>query len=179
MEARGPRPELPDGVPLVLKRASEPQQINRQYDELWQKSLAVVGLKLQFVVQQWAANMQAALAGQLQMWFLGSSAASPDGQESLARLYGPQAGQQNLARFKLAAFDRIYERMQVLPDGPERNQLFLQAKRIATAYMPTKYQTHSIGNDLTHAWVSGFRRPVFWNEWWHLVDVDMARRVRG
>jgi ABC-type transport system substrate-binding protein len=170
--------ELPDGRPLVLRRSTEPQQISRQFNELWQKNLAAAGLKVVFDTQQWPTNMKSALAGKLQIWLLGSSADVPDGQSALDRLYGPQSGQENLARFKLPAFDRLYERMQALPDGDERNRLFLEAKRIAVAYMPYKYHVHRIANDLTHPWVAGFRRPVFWNEWWHMIDIDMAQRPK-
>ena len=88
-------------------------------------------------------------------------------------MYGPQAGQQNFARFKLPQFDALYERMSALPDGPEREALFIEGKRIAAAYMPYKYLVHRIANDLAHPWVIGYRRTVFWNEWWHMVDVDM------
>jgi hypothetical protein len=44
--------------------------------------------------------------------------------------------------------------------------------------MPYKYHVHRIANDLTHPWVAGFRRPVFWNEWWHMIDIDMAQRPK-
>ena len=54
---------------------------------------------------------------------------APTGRTRWRRLYGPQAGSQNLARFQLDEFDRIYERTQMLPDGPEREALFLEAKQ--------------------------------------------------
>jgi hypothetical protein len=25
-------------------------------------------------------------------------------------------------------------------------------------------------------WVIGYRRPVFWNDWWQHVDIDNSRR---
>lgn len=28
---------------------------------------------------------------------------------------------------------------------------------------------------LVEPWVLGYRRPVFWNEWWHMVDIDPSR----
>ena len=111
------------------------------------------------------------------MWMLASSADVPDGQSALARWYGPQAGQQNLARFKLPAFDALYERMQALPDGPERDALFLECKRLAVAYMPYKVLVHRIANELLHPWVIGYRRAPFWYDWWHRVDVDPALRA--
>jgi hypothetical protein len=43
-------------------------------------------------------------------------------------------------------------------------------------YIPT---VHRIGTDMWYPWVIGFRRPVFWNEWWHLVDVDAEMKAKA
>jgi len=168
--------ERPDGSKLELVMATEPEQIYRQYNELWKKSMDTVGIRIRFNTQQWPENLKAADAGKLMMWQLGESSSGPDGQDALARLYGPLAGNNNLARFQLDEFDRIYERAQVLPDGPERAALFRQAQRIAVAYMPYKINVHRIHTDLAYPWVTGFRRPLFGGEWWHMVDVDPALR---
>ena len=168
--------ERPDGSPLLIEIATEPEQIYRAYNELWQKCLGAIGVRVRFNTAQWPENMKAADAGKLMMWMLGESAAGPDGQDSLGRMYGPLAGNSNLARFQLDAFDRLYERAQVLPDGPEREALFREAQRIAVAFMPYKIHAHRIHTDLTHPWVFGFRRPLFSSQWWHTVDVDMAMR---
>ena len=96
--------------------------------------VGAIGLRVVFQTANWPEQYKAARAGKLMLWTLSSLAAGSDGQSSLARLYGPQAGSQNLARFKHPEFDRIYQRMQVIADGPEREQLFRQAKLIATAF---------------------------------------------
>ena len=168
--------ELPDGKPLVLEMGTQPDQLTRKFDELWKKNMAAVGIQVRFKPAQWPENLKTARAGKMMFWMLGSSAASPDGQGALGRLYGPQSGSQNLARFKLAAFDRIYERMREIPDGPEREQLFLAAKRLAVTYMPYKHTTHRTEADMLQPWVAGYRRPLFWQEWWHLVDIDLAKK---
>ena len=170
--------ERPDGSRLELVMTTEPAQIYRQYDELWQKSLNAVGIRIRFNTAQWAESLKAADAGKLMMWMLGVSSASPDGQDSLAPMYGPLAGSPNRARFKLDEFDRLYERALVLPDGPERAELLRQAQRIAVAYMPYKIHVHRIHTDLAYPWVYGFRRPLFPGEWWHMVDVDPALRAQ-
>jgi ABC-type transport system substrate-binding protein len=171
--------EAPDGKPLKLVMSTEPEQIYRQYNDLLRRGLHAVGLRVEFEVQQWPAHLKQAQAGSLQMWQLGLSASDPDGGSGLQYLYGPQAGQQNLSRFKFAAMDRIYEQMQALPDGPERERLFLEAKRIVAAYMPYRYLVHRIGNELLHPWVHGYRRGVFWSTFWHWVDVDPTRGGRA
>ena len=168
--------DLPDGKPLVLDMATEPDQLKRKYDELWKKNMSAVGIQMRFKPAQWPENLKAARAGKLMLWVLGSSAAAPDGQGSLARLYGPQAASQNLARFKLAEFDRLYDRMREIPDGAEREQLFLQAKRMAVTYMPYKITAHRTEADMLQPWVAGYRRPLFWLEWWHLVDIDPSKK---
>jgi ABC-type transport system substrate-binding protein len=170
--------ERPDGSPLQLEVSTEPEQIYRAYNELTQKGLRRIGVRAKFRIQQWPENLKAAEAGKLMIWSLGTSAASPDGQAFLGWLYGPQAGNGNLARFKLPEYDHLYERAQVLPDGPERDALFLRAKRIAVAYMPYKVRVHRVFTDLVHPWVLGFRRPLFWQDWWHRVDIDLAVRAR-
>ncbi|WP_395701077.1 ABC transporter substrate-binding protein [Aquabacterium sp.] len=168
--------EQPDGSPLLLEMATQPEQRNRDFDALWKKCLDAVGIRIRFVTGQWPENLKAARAGRLMMWTLGSSADTADGQGSLARLYGPEIGSQNMARFKLPAFDALYDRMKALPDGPERDALYLEAKRLAVAYMPWKFHVHRIEVDLAHPWVIGYRRTVFWNQWWHLIDIDTAQQ---
>jgi ABC-type transport system substrate-binding protein len=168
--------ERPDGSPLVLEVATQPDQTSRQFDELWQKNMERIGIKVKFFQGKWPEQLKAARAGKLMLWSLGSSAAGIDGQGSLARLYGPQSGSQNLARFKNDEFDAIYRRMQEIPDGPERDALFEKAKLISVAYMPYKTTVHRFTNDLVHPWLVGYRRPLFWQEWWHMVDIDHSQR---
>jgi ABC-type transport system substrate-binding protein len=170
--------DLPDGSPLVITRATQPEQIYRQFDELWKRNLEAIGIRTTFQTAQWPEQLKQARAGKLQVWSLGSLAASPDGQGAFQRLHGPQAGGQNLARFNLPEFNAIYDKLSQLPDGPERLELFRRAKMLAIAYAPYKAIVHRIATDMWHPWVSGFRRPLFWQEWWHMVDVDVALRDR-
>ena len=170
--------ELPDGSPLVLQMATQASQIERQFDENWQKSLAAIGIRIKFNVAQWPENMKAARLGKLAMWSLGSTAATPDGQGAFGYMYGPAIGSGNLARFKLPAFDAVYKRMSVLPDGPERKALFVEATNLVTAYMPYRVHAHRIYTDLNHPWLTGYRQNLFRNECWQFVEVDGAMRDR-
>ena len=171
--------EQPDGQPLVLEYAPPPDQTSRQFTELWKKNMDAIGIQMVFKPAKWPENLKAARSGKLMMWGVGSGASGGDGQGMLTRYYGPQAGNQNLSRFRLKAFDDIHDRLTVLPDGPERLALFDQAKRLAVAYAPYKLHCHRYVADMMHPMVVGYRRPLFWNEWWHMVDVDPAARVRS
>jgi ABC-type transport system substrate-binding protein len=168
--------EQPNGEPLTLEIGSQPDQRRRQMDELMRRDMDALGIRLKFKTAKWPENLKAARAGKLMMWTVGGSAASPDGQSSLARYNSAQIGGQNLARFKLPAFDEIFKRMQALPDGPERDALFLEAKRLAVAYMPYKVHVHLVVTDLMQPWLLGYKRPLFWLDFWQYVDIDEAKR---
>jgi ABC-type transport system substrate-binding protein len=168
--------DLPDGKPLTLVRGWQPDQLSRELETLWKKDMNVIGVRTASQVAKWPEQLKQARAGKLQMWSLSSSAAAPDGQGALQRFDGRQSGNQNLARFKNKRMDEIYDKLSELPDGPERQALFDEAKRIAAAYMPSRYLMHRISTDMWHPWVIGFRRPLFWNEWYHMVDIDPSKK---
>jgi ABC-type transport system substrate-binding protein len=164
--------DMPDGKPLTLAYATQPDELSRKFDEMWKRNMDAVGLRLTTIKGQWPEQLKMARAGQLMIWQLGYTAADPDAQGALQLLYGPGAGGQNLPRFKHARFDQIYDRMQALPDGPERLQLLHEALKIVTALVPHKYNVHRVITDLTQPWLQGYRRPPFGSQFWQYVDVD-------
>ncbi len=169
--------ERPDGQPLVLEMATQRSAIERQFDEIWQKSLTAVGLRVKFATAQWPENLKAARGGKLMMWSLGQTATEPDAQGALEYFYGPSVGQGNLARFRHEGFDRLYARMLSLPDGPERAALFLEASKIGLAFMPYRIHVHRVYTDLSQPWITGYRQPLFRNQVWQWVEVDGAQRA--
>jgi ABC-type transport system substrate-binding protein len=167
--------DLPDGRPLSIEYASQPDDISRQFDEVWKKNMDAIRVRLNIERGQWPEQLKKARAGELMVWQLGYSAASPDVQDGLGILYGPASGGQNLGRFKNERFDAIYLRMASLPDGAERLALLREAQKIVTAYAPHKYNVHRIVNDLSQPWLDGYRRPLFGNQFWQYIDIDPAK----
>ena len=172
--------EQPDGSPLVLEWATTPDQRARARDELRRKDMSALGIRIDFRPAKWPENLKNARAGKLMVWSVGYSAAAPDGQPSLDRGASSHVGGQNLARFRNKEFDQIYERMRLMPDGAEREQLFFESKRILIAYAPYKNHVHRILTDLAQPWLHGYRRPLYWTDWWQYVDVEAAEtKVRA
>jgi len=164
--------ERPDGSPLVLRLATRPDQRARQTSELWAKRMAAVGLRMVFEVAPFSELIKRALAGQLMMWGFTWSAGNPDGDFFLGLAYGPNAEQSNDARFRLPAFDTLYEKQRVLQDGPERLSLMHNASRLMLAHVPYIAHNHPYGTDLTHANVNGYIRHPFNNDGWRFVNID-------
>ena len=164
--------ERPDGSPLVLRVNSEPQARNRKIAEVLVSDMKAIGIRVEINVAQWPENLKAARAGNYQMWSVGSSAASPDGSGAFQRYDSRQIGGQNMARVRLPQFDELYDKLEKLPDGPERTAAFREAERLAVAYMPYKFTLNRVSIDMTQQRVIGYRRTPFWQEWWHYVDID-------
>jgi ABC-type transport system substrate-binding protein len=168
--------DLPDGKPFKLSIGSDPSAISRQYDELWQRSLNAVGIRVEFVKQKWPDLLKMARYGQLQMWFLGNISTTPEGFGFMSLLYGPHSGFSNLARFNQPDFNRLYEQAQKLPDGPQRTELFRKMSELVNAYAPWKLNAYRYENVVVQPWVLGFKHTVFdWHPWKY-YDIDLQRR---
>ena len=170
--------EMPDGSPLLLKINAQVDQRSRKIAEMMDRNLRAIGIRSESLAAQWPENLKAARAGKLQMWPVGAQADAPDSIGALARYDSRQIGGQNMARFRLPAFDALCDRAQAIADGPERAALFDQAQKLALAYMPYKFTLNRVSTDMTQPWLIGYRHPVFWTDWWQYVDIDTAERDR-
>jgi ABC-type transport system substrate-binding protein len=170
--------DQPDGSPLVLHFNSTPTERDKQIDELWKRSLEDIGIRMTVRKAQWPELLKEGDAGKLQFWQLGASASAPDADTWLTSLYGPNSGfKGNIARFRLDAYDRLYERARVMRDSPERTKLYQEMARLVAAYAPWKVNTHRILTDLWYPWLVGYRRPAVQSQnWWRYVDIDLSRR---
>ena len=164
--------DLPDGKPLVLEMNTQPTATSRELDEILKKNMDAIGVKMVFKTGKWPEQLKAARAGTMQMWQVGLSSAGPDGGVALQIGATAQAGEQNLAFFSNKQFDELFAKQGVLPDGPQRDALILEAVKILIAYMPYKVQVHRIGTDLWQPWVEGYKRHPFANSFWRYIDID-------
>jgi hypothetical protein len=147
--------------------------------KLWRRTWTPSASSVRFETGQWAEQLKAARAGKLQIWALGSSAAGTDGHSAVSACTARSRPSAEPRALPLAEFDALYDACPLLPDGPEREALFLQAKKIAGwPTCPTSATVHRSAPPTGHPWLIGYRRPLFWNEWWHMVDIDRSANAR-
>jgi ABC-type transport system substrate-binding protein len=170
--------DMPDGKPLVLEYATQPDATSRERNEIWKKSMNAARIKIEFKTAKWPENLKSARVGKLMMWGLGYSASTPDGAGALGLGYGPGKGEGNLARFENAEFDKLYRQQQLLPDGPERLAIMQQLVKIMVAYMPYKFATHRLRTDMMQPWLLGYRRHPISRDFWKYVDIDTSQLQR-
>jgi len=162
----------PDGSPLLLKLGSPPSSEDREFDELWKRSMDAVGIRIEFVKQKFQDLIKMSTAGQLQMLRLGRLFALRDGGAALEILYGKNIGNgMNDARFNLPEFDRLFEQARGLPDGPERTALYGRMADLAAAYMPLMLGTYRYRTVVAQPWVLGLKPDPLFREPWKYVDV--------
>jgi ABC-type transport system substrate-binding protein len=169
--------EQPDGSPLLLEYASQPDQQSRELIGLWKKNMDALGVRIDFKIAKWPENLKSSRAGKLMMWGVGWSTTLPDGDTFLALGYGPNKGGANHARFDLSAFNKLYTQQKEMPDGPERLAVMTEAKMLMIAYMPYKVHVHRIWTDLAQPWVKGYHRNIAVREFWKYVDVDAQQQA--
>ena len=167
--------DLPDGSPLEIEMNTLGTADYRELDEIVKRNMDAIGLKFRFKIGKWPEQLKGARAGKLQVWQVGLSAAAPDSSPVFQLGYGPQAGQQNLARFRNKQFDELFVRQGTMPDGPERDAVLREAARIWIAYMPYKVRVHRIGTDLWQPWVVGYKRHPFSNSFWRYIDIETGK----
>jgi len=164
--------EQPDGSPLVVRLASTTEQLQRRLNELWRKQLAKVGVRIAFELATWGDLLKRGRSASLMMWGYSWVASSPDGGFFLGIGYGPNGNESNDSRFALPDFDRLFERQNVLPDGPEREAVMREAKNMLVAHMPYKVRVHTVINDLLQPRTRGYWRHPFARESWIYTGVD-------
>jgi ABC-type transport system substrate-binding protein len=167
--------EQPDGKSLVIRfKYDAGSQEKRQLAELYVKSLADVGLRMEATGVMFADLLKDKKVSNYMTATSAWIADYPDAQNFLQLLYGPNTGQSNEAEFKLPEYDRLYEKSISLPDSPERNQIYREMNRLLLAYAPWRLGVHRIFNHLQWPWVKGYKKhPILYTNFKYL-DLDVA-----
>ena len=166
---------LPDGKPLVVRQASGTSAVEREFSELWRKSMDASGVRMEFDIGKFADNLKAAKACQLMMWGSAWTADYPDGDNFMQLLYGPNTGQSNNGCYESKAFDAFYEKSTRLPNSPERNFLFLEMTRQMEVDGAWSLHVSRERNQLIRPWVLGFKKHPILHAEWQYMDLEPRR----
>ena len=170
--------ETPDGKPLKLEYWSTPTSQTRQFDELLQRNMTAIGLRIEFRKDRLPELRKMARLGKIPMRADGWNADYPDGENFMQLLYGKNVGQENQARFQLAGFDRLYEDARRLPDGPPRNALFAQMTELALTYAPWRMTFNRIEDQVLHPQVRDYAPHPILSQVWPFLRIDGAPAKR-
>ena len=166
---------LPDGKPLTIRQATGTAAIDREYSELWKRSMDAIGIRMLFEPGKFADTLKAAKACHVMMWQASWTADYPDGDNFMQLLYGPNTGESNNGCYESKAYDALYEKSLTLPtDSVERTRLFIDMTRQMEVDGSWSLQSSPIRNQLIRPWVKGYKKhPILQAEFVYM-DVDVA-----
>ena len=117
-------------------------------------------------------------SGNTQMFFLGWNADYPDPENFMFLLYGPNGTQdgENKARYANPVFDRLFEQMKNMDNGPKRQAIIDEMVRIAREDAPWVWGFHPKDYALSHAWVKNSKPNKMARNGLKYIRVDAAMR---
>ncbi len=163
---------MPDGKPLVLKIANQPDATSKIYTEIWKRGLDQIGVHAEFSISSFADNHKAAIECKLMMWDSSWQADFPDGENFLKLLTTASIGQGNHGCYQSTRYDALYAQALALPSGAERNKLYLEMNQLLEADTAVATHTSRIRSWLVRPWVKGFKRHPIMNSDWQYLDVE-------
>jgi ABC-type transport system substrate-binding protein len=166
----------PDGSRLTVVLTSEPQAISREFDELWKKSLDVIGLRFEGRKGPFSDNIKAAEACHLAMWGSAWHSDYPDGENFMQLYYGPNTHQSNHACYRSAAFDKLYEQIKSIPNSPERDRLFDLMTRQLEVDGVQRLGVTRYRNVLVSPRIKGYRYHPIMTAVFQYLDIDPDAR---
>ena len=167
--------EMPDGSPLTIDQASNPIQRDRQRNTLWRRAMTDIGIRMTFEkVEKMPDLRRQAQLGRVQMMTYGWIADYPDGENFLQLFTTKSIGGSNYTMFSLPEFDALYERVRIMPDSPERTELYRRMVRLLWVYNPWRVNSLFQYTILIHPWVKGYKKHPFAHEPFRYLDVDPA-----
>jgi ABC-type transport system substrate-binding protein len=170
--------EQPGCKPLELTYLWQSNKDTRDQEELLLRTMNSLHIKLKIDKKTFSDLVKQRQAGQYMMSFGGWSQDYPDGENFMQLLYGPNAGPVNEARFKNAEFDKLYEQINSMPAGPERNAKFRRMSKIAAAWAPWLLSEHFTWVYVAQPWVRSYIPHPCGHESWLYYDIDLATRKR-
>ncbi|MFN9130341.1 MAG: ABC transporter substrate-binding protein [bacterium] len=125
--------------------------------EWYVRQLQKIDVQLVPRLTDWNRFQDKLRQGNVQLFFLGWNADYPDPENFLFLLYGPEgkAGRDgnNSANYANPEYDRLFEQMKGMDDGPARQQVIDRMVEIARHDAPWVWGLHPVDYTLRHGWL--------------------------
>jgi len=127
----------------------------------YRRQFAKLNITLEIRATDWNRFQEKIRSGNTQIFFLGWNADYPDPENFMFLLNGAQSraktGGENAANYQNPQYDRLFERMKNLDNGPERQAIIDQMLAIVREDTPWAGGLHPKEYGLSHRWVSNLK----------------------
>ncbi len=165
----------PEGKPFSYKYTSVPTATEREFDELYRKNMEAVGIRYEAEKEKFADSIKREKRCQITTRGAAWIADYPDGDNFVQLLYSKNIGESNNGCYKSAVFDKLYEQSALLPNGPERDAIYLEMQKQFEADTPWSMGVTRYRNQMIYPWVIGYKKhPILLSEWMYF-DVNTGK----
>ena len=166
----------PDGSPLELRMMNGVTTESRRLAEFMKRSLDAVSIKLDFDSMPGGDRLKRMSNCQFQIAAQAFGGGAPDGVSALNNFYSETIGTVNFSCYKSEDFDRIYEKLRVMPDTPQRTPLFAQLTALLDAHAPARILPSADEVTLLSSRVRGFAVNPYLPLPYYLLDISPSGR---
>lgn len=150
----------------------------RQFNGLIKRQIEALGIRLESRVSRSAVWQDRVDKGQFQFIEYGWYADYPDAENFVFMLYGPNKRPgPNASNYDNPEYNRIFNQVRALDDGPRRLALIKRLRDIAVRDCPWIYLTHDESLSLSHAWAGNIKPRPISNNSLKYRSVDGTRRA--
>src|ERR1035437_90664 len=144
------------------------------------KQFQKIDVQLEFRTSGWNRFQEKIRKGNTQLFFLGWNADYPDPENFMFLLPGPQGavkqGGENKANYSNPEFDRLFEQMKNMENGPERQRIIDRMVAVLRQDAPWVWGYHPKDYSLYHAWLSNVKPNQMARNGLKFYRLDLAQR---
>lgn len=169
------------GEPLVINLDTTATGVGAKTRIDWlNKQFQKIGIQLVVRSTDYNRFQEKVRKGAVQLFYFGWNADYPDPENFLFLLYGPQGKVkhhgENAANYANAEYDRLFERMRAMDNGPERQAIIDRMLSILQEDSPWVWGFHPLDYSLRHDWLKNRKPTKVGNNTLKYQRVDTAMR---
>ena len=149
----------------------------------YRRQFAKLKITLEIRTSDWNRFQEKIRQGNTQIFFLGWNADYPDPENFMFLLNGAQSraktGGENSANYQNPQYDRLFERMKNLDNGPERQKIIDQMLAILREDAPWAGGLHPKEYGLSHRWIANLKPNQMARNGLKYQRIDPALRAQS
>jgi oligopeptide transport system substrate-binding protein len=165
-------------LPRLIFAMAGTDVVSRQHGDFLKRCFSQAGLDIEIDYMDWPTFLNKIKTKSAQIFSLGWIADYPDAENFLQLFYSKNISPgPNNFNYSNPEFDRIYEKVCVMPDSPERDALYRKAEEIVVADCPAVFLMHGVAYVLAHDWLYNTKPHAFSYNLGKYRRVDTAKRA--
>ncbi|GAB4108016.1 MAG: ABC transporter substrate-binding protein [Phycisphaeraceae bacterium] len=164
-------------LPTIVLTMGGTDTTARQVGQWFIRAYEKVGIPVDVEYMDWPSAQEKVKTKSAQMYAMGWVADIPDAENFMQLFYGPNAspGPNNM-NYRNPQVDELYEKIAVMPDSPERNELVRQMQQMVVDDLPCVLTVHRVVFLLHYDWLKNYKPHVFGYGLGKYRNIDVALR---